>query len=138
MPAMSRRKSHRRQASSDIEDGQSTQRSARDEVDEEEEEQPRPTKRIASSKKGKGRATAIEKAPAEDSDNDTERIDVSNFSDQPLRREDMVKINGLGRDWQAVADQISNFGPVFGSVGASIADTSSDESAQKVCPYLIR
>ncbi|KAF5369473.1 hypothetical protein D9758_002536 [Tetrapyrgos nigripes] len=132
--ATSRRKSRRRQASSDVEDGQSTQRSLRDDVDEEEDEdeQPRPTKRTASSKKGKGRAIAVANAPADgDQDYDGDRIDVSNFVDQPLRKEDIHKINGLGRDWASVADKIAPFGKVFGSVGAALADTTNDETAQK-------
>jgi len=134
MPAASsRRRTHRRQASSDIEDGQPSQVSARDDVDEDEEEQPRPPARTASSKKGKGRAVA--QAPAADED-ETERIDVTNFGDQPLKKEDILKIGGLARDWQQVVESVAKFGAVFGNVGVSLADASNEETTRKVfIPY---
>ncbi|THV05248.1 hypothetical protein K435DRAFT_745498 [Dendrothele bispora CBS 962.96] len=130
MPA--RRKSHRREASSDIEDGQSSQVVARDDVDEDGEDQLQPpTRTVASSKKGRGRAAAEEEAPAPNENINVERIDVTNFQDQPLRKEDVLKISGLARDWQLVADTISKAGPVFGSVGVSLADASNDETTKK-------
>lgn len=123
---LSRRKGVHRNDMSDIED-MSSQNRAQDEVESDGADHPT-THRV---KKGKGKRRAQEEVNNEhDSDSDAP-IDVENFPDQPLNREQMSKLLGMADDWEKLAAVIKRPLEMFGASAGGLADLD-DEEAQEV------
>lgn len=121
----SRRRATRRNDMSDIEDD-ATSRQPQDDVEESDED---PASRRVKREKGKRRAQQeVEEEPDADSD---EAIDVENFPDQPLKREQMSKLLGLADDWGKLADIIKRPFEMFGMAAGGLADLN-DEDAREV------
>jgi hypothetical protein len=129
-----------RQPSSDgIEEDQPTQHQGQDdEVDEDEDEDGQPSRpaRVKKEKLSKGRHSG-HNDPASDNDDDDDddegRIDVENFKDQPLSREDAGKVAGIIKDWEMIRKQSqSGAGGLMESIGVSMADLMDEEEAEKV------
>jgi E3 SUMO-protein ligase NSE2 len=128
-----------RQPSSDgIEEDQPTQhRGEDDEVDDEDEdEQPSRSARAKKEKISKGKPSHP-KAHAGDNDegedDDEGRIDVENFKDQPLAREDAGKVAGIIKDWEMIRKQSqSGASGWMENIGVSMADLMDEEEAKKV------
>ncbi|OCB84941.1 hypothetical protein A7U60_g7895 [Sanghuangporus baumii] len=116
MPSISRgsiTRSRRRQTSEDnIEDGDPSQRSRTEDVEDAEEEQPsvRVSKENAKASKKK-RANSKRKHTDESDDRQPEdnskeafavAIDIQNFQDKPLSKTDARKISALAADWEQI------------------------------------
>ncbi|GLB38458.1 putative zinc-finger of the MIZ type in Nse subunit [Lyophyllum shimeji] len=132
----SHRKSNKRQASSDIEeDGPSYSRAAAQADDDEHEPQPRrQTNGVKKEKKlaRKQEPTRDEDDDgAEDDDDDDERIDVDNFRDQPLRRADVNKLQGVSRDWNNFDLQVRPNWNVVGDVAVALAEAGEGSDVQE-------
>ncbi|KAG6831003.1 hypothetical protein H0H87_006576 [Tephrocybe sp. NHM501043] len=136
----SRKKSKKRQASSDIEEEPSHSRT--EEQVEDDENDPRNRRRAANGVKrekkpiintGEGEQFG-EDENDEDDDGDDDRIDVDNFSDQPLGRSDVLKLQGFSRDWLAVANEVRPNWSVVGDVAVALADSGEGEEVDKVRP----
>ncbi|KAF9565685.1 hypothetical protein CPC08DRAFT_782326 [Agrocybe pediades] len=130
----------RRQNSEDIEDVH-TQPKNEDGVSD--EEQPRAEKRVKKEKKGKQRAPANEDdednadSDEDEDDEDEDPIDVDNFPDQPLRKEDANKLKGIAEDWKSMSVLVAGKWELFRDVAASMAesgekDIESSKELQKV------
>ncbi|KAL4073236.1 hypothetical protein V8B97DRAFT_203425 [Scleroderma yunnanense] len=129
MPAASssrRRAARARKEPSDdhIEEGEPTQCNNDDIVvdgDGDEEKQPRRAKKEKSDRKGK--AVRTEADLLEESDDNSGRIDIENFRDQPLDRKEGAKLHGIAQDWELIRKQIhhSSFSLVK-DVAMSLAD----------------
>jgi E3 SUMO-protein ligase NSE2 len=134
-----------RQPSSDgIEEDQPTQHQGEDdEVDEDEDEdepagqQASPT-RPARFKKGrlsKGKRSGPKERSGDnedEEDDDDGRIDVENFKDQPLAKEDAGKVAGIIKDWEMIRKQSqSGAGGWMASIGVSMADLMDEEEAKR-------
>ncbi|KAG6830696.1 hypothetical protein H0H92_015172 [Tricholoma furcatifolium] len=119
----SRRGSNKRRASSDIEDADTSQ-SRGDRVTNEEH-----SRRHANGVKKERKAVKQEPSHAgendDDNDNDDEdeRIDVENFTDQPLGRTDVSKLQGLARDWSGITDKVRPNWQVVGEAAVALVDT---------------
>jgi len=68
----------------------------------------------------------------DDEDDDEGRIDIENFSDQPLEKIDAPKLQGIGRDWITMEQRVRQHWKVVGDVAVSIADAAEGEDAEKV------
>ncbi|KAE9404002.1 hypothetical protein BT96DRAFT_964324 [Gymnopus androsaceus JB14] len=133
--ATSRRRTNPRAQSSDIEDGP-TQRSAREDVDEDDEEPQRVVKKEKNkaAAKGKGKARASEAQPDEDDDeddDDDDRIDVDNFTNQPLIKADVSKMRGLATDWAAMVKTIQRTNTMVAEVAVALADNAESGDGRK-------
>ncbi|KAJ7758503.1 hypothetical protein DFH07DRAFT_818367 [Mycena maculata] len=127
-----RRRKTARQASSDIEEDQPTQRgNARDEVDEDEDDAPqrKVKKEKLAVKKEKGISKAKEDLD-EDEDDEDDRIDIANFADQPLPKSDCNKLTGYTKDWSSIEDIMHQPSPIIGRVAASIAEVAGEEAQE--------
>jgi len=134
-------RANRQHSSDGIEEDQPTQHQGEDdEVDEDEDEgeQASPTRpaRFKKEKLSKGRRSDPRK-PAGGNDNGEDdgedRIDVENFKDQPLAREDAGKVGGIIKDWEMIRKQSqSGAGGWMTSIGVSMADLMDEEEAKKV------
>ncbi|KAH7913405.1 hypothetical protein BJ138DRAFT_1146131 [Hygrophoropsis aurantiaca] len=143
MPAASssRRKSarSRREPSSDgIEEDHATQQDAGDDVEGEgsDEEQPSRKRTLKKEKKSarkvKEDSEQEDEPPLPDDDDDDDRIDIQNFKDQPLGREEGAKLRGIAQDWELIRKQIhqGSFGLVK-DVAVSLADVMEGEHAEE-------
>ncbi|KAG6877751.1 hypothetical protein C0993_004254 [Termitomyces sp. T159_Od127] len=123
---VSRKKSHKRKASSEIEDdGPSPSRHAEQVEDDEDDRHSRRVKSVKKEKKTNVIARNERIPDDEDGDeggDDEEKIDVENFRDQPLSRVEVTKLQGLSRDWKMVADQVKPNWGVVGDVAVALAD----------------
>lgn len=146
MPAASssRRRNNGRSrvlASDDIEEDQHSQHENEDDdVDEDEnEEQPSRSARVKKEKLSRSRRSQhVESAGDEDEDEDEvdeNRIDIANFKDQPLSKDDSgPKINGIIKDWEMIRKQSQHsVKGLMDSIGVSMADLMQPEEAKKVC-----
>ncbi|KAF9454742.1 hypothetical protein P691DRAFT_194209 [Macrolepiota fuliginosa MF-IS2] len=126
----SRRKTTRRNDMSDIEDDSTTVHATRDDVEESDEE---PTTRRVKKEKGKRRAqqepAAVDNDPDSDSD---EAIDVENFPDQPLKRDQMSKLLGMADDWEKLASVIKRPFDSFATSAGALADLDDEDAKEKV------
>ncbi|KAF8895410.1 hypothetical protein BD779DRAFT_1499346 [Infundibulicybe gibba] len=145
MPSSSRRKP-RRQVSSDIED-EKTPIHTQEQVDNEDEtiEQPRSRSAAARVKREKKpmknteQDSESDEAPAAEMDaDDDERIDVENFRNQPLRRADLSKLQGLSSDWLHMKKKIRQNWGVIGDVAVSMAETAEGDDGEKALTVLDR
>ena len=132
-----------RQPSSDgIEEDHPTQHQGEDDgVDEDgdEDEQPSRSARVKKERISK-RKQPDPKVPVGDNedDDDDDRIDVENFKDQPLAREDAGKVAGIIKDWEMIRKQSqSGAGGWMEGIGVSMADLMDGEEAQKVKQFLV-
>lgn len=139
MPAASssRRKPSRRQPSSDgIEEDQSTQyRRDADDVDEEEE--PSRSAKVKKEKQSKAKRSEVQRAPRDADDEEDEeeddRIDVENFQDQPLSKDDAAKIHGMIKDWEMIRKQSQDSARnLMVNIGVSMADLMEGDEAKQV------
>ncbi|KAG5715203.1 E3 SUMO-protein ligase nse2 [Termitomyces sp. T112] len=133
----SRKKSHKRQASSEIEDGgPSSFRGVEQVEDDEDEPYTRRVNRVKTEKKPNVATKKERVLNDEDEDNggdddDDERIDVENFHDQPLSRVEFTRLQGLSRDWKMVADQVKPNWSVVGDVAVALADHSEGKEVEQ-------
>ncbi|KAK7056722.1 hypothetical protein VNI00_002439 [Paramarasmius palmivorus] len=133
----SRRKSSRREPTSDIDEDVATQRNRREEVDDDDEERSQRAP-VKQEKRAKGKGRAREPEPEEqdvnmdqdDSDED-ELIDVENFPDQPLSKDSFRKLDGLAADWKTMADTISTSSHAIESIALGLAEASDGDTVQK-------
>jgi len=131
----SRRNVSRRQASSDIEQDQPTQKRGREVVDDEDDEEP-PRLRVNGVKKEK-KATSSRQVTRQsqrdenqdDGEDDDDRIDVDNFHDQALGRVDLPKLLGLSKEWQQMEKQVQQNWNDIVDVAASVADAAEGADA---------
>ena len=136
----SRRKTNgrtNRQPSSDgIEEDQPTQHRGQDEEvddDEDEDEQPVRSARVKKEKLSKGKRPDPKEPAGDEEDDDEDRIDVENFKDQPLAREDASKVAGIIKDWEMIRKQSqSGAGGWMEGIGVSMADLMDEKEAKKV------
>ncbi|ESK94950.1 hypothetical protein Moror_13955 [Moniliophthora roreri MCA 2997] len=136
MAGTSRRKSSRREPTSDIDEDPAPRRNRREEVDTDEEEQSQRAR--AKEKRSKGKARAQEPEPErqdvnmnqEESDDDVQ-IDVENFPDQALQQDGYRKLDGLASDWKTMADTIKNSSHAIENIAMGLAEASEGESVQK-------
>ncbi|KDQ25993.1 hypothetical protein PLEOSDRAFT_1078328 [Pleurotus ostreatus PC15] len=127
----------RTQAESDIEDEPETQPS---------QDERQPSAKGKNARRGDGRSNAsrmqvdgedepkTEAAKDEDDDDDeNDRIDVANFYNQPLTKEDLPRLKGLAGDWGTMHDNIANKTGFIAELAASIADLDvfSREDSEK-------
>ena len=119
-----RRKSTRRNDMSDIEDDAGTSRQIKDDVEDSDGE---PVSRKRAKKGGKGKRSA--RKEAEDNDSD-EAIEVTNFPDQPLKRDQIGKLLGLAEDWENVADIIKRPFPKYGMAAGGLADLGDEDAIE--------
>jgi len=136
----SRRKSTaRRQASSDIEEDRPTQQRAGEQVDDEdsEDEKPRVHRRPNGVKKEKkGNSLRQVEKTREDGDehsngeDDDDRIDVENFQNHPLRRDDLQKLQGLSKDWQQMEESVRKNWGIIGDVATAIAEAAEGDDVE--------
>lgn len=141
-------RSNRAPSSDGIEEDQPTQGGEDDEVDDDEEgDQPSRSARVKKEKLVKGRRLAP-KAPARDEDDDDDdgegdaedadmgRIDVENFKDQPLSREDAGKVSGIIKDWEMIRKRNDDAAKgLMENIGISMADLMEEEEATKVIVF---
>ncbi|XP_006462709.1 hypothetical protein AGABI2DRAFT_193813 [Agaricus bisporus var. bisporus H97] len=111
---------------SDIEDDAGTSRQIKDDVEDSDGE---PVSRKRVKKGGKGKRSA--RKEAEDNDSD-EAIEVTNFPDQPLKRDQIGKLLGLAEDWEKVADIIKRPFPKYGMAAGGLADLGDEDAIEKV------
>ena len=97
------------------------------------EEQTRASRNVKKEKKGNGKQRAApeeqdEDAAAvdEDEEDEDDLIDVSNLPDQPLRRVDAQKLNGIAEDWRNMRLQIGQRVDIFKEVGVAMADAGEE------------
>ncbi|PPR05373.1 hypothetical protein CVT24_007987 [Panaeolus cyanescens] len=134
----SRRKTQdRRQNSEDIENSQS----ARHNGDAEDvPDQPR-TRRgnVKQEKKSKGKQRAEpvdededERLPAneDEEEDDNERIDVSNFQDQPLLREECYKLKAIAGDWERMVNTIEQRSDIFKEIAIGYAEAGEKNTTE--------
>lgn len=131
-PAKSRRKNNaRRQASSDIEEGQASQVDNMDDVVNEDEEEA-PVKQEKNKKKEQQVTRAEPPAPAVEEDDDDDIIDVDNFGDHPLGKQDAGKLNGLARDWEAMSRKIQSSWNTPADVATAMTESAEGDEGVKV------
>jgi hypothetical protein len=131
-----------RQPSSDgIEEDHPTQHRGEDDgVDEDgdEDEQPSRSARVKKERISKGKQPDPKVPAGDNEDDDDDRIDVENFKDQPLAREDAGKVTGIIKDWEMIRKQSqSGAGGWIEGIGVSMADLMDGEEAQKVKQFLV-
>ncbi|KAK7048279.1 hypothetical protein R3P38DRAFT_2868407 [Favolaschia claudopus] len=133
----SRRRKATHQVSSDIEEDQPTQaRAPRDEVDDDEDEAPRPFKKEkgkSAVKKEKGKAPVRKEPKVEDEDDEDDeddRIDIDNFADQPITKDDAPRINGFASDWKIIEKAMRQPSAVISAVATSMAEVASEEGPE--------
>lgn len=137
--AARRNRPARTQVESDIEDEPATQPS-------QEERQPlakdKNTRRGGPSNASRMQVDGEEEDPNpgavkdEDEDED-DRIDVANFYNQPLTKDDLPRLKGLASDWGIMHDNIANRTGFIAELAASIADLDvlPREDSDKVSCY---
>jgi len=136
--ATSSRRKHaaRRQNSEDIEDTRGTQINGNDD-DVSDEDRPR---KVKSEKKAKGKQKAApppdededgDAGAAEDDDDedDDDRIDVTNFLNQPLRKQDITKLQGISGDWTDMCTKIGQKSDIYKDVAAALVEAGEDSIA---------
>lgn len=123
----SRRRVTRRNDMSDIEEDHTPLNTTKDDVEESDGE---PASRRVKKEKGKGRAQQDRGDNGPDSDLD-EAIDVEDFPDQPLKREQMSKLLGMADDWEKLAEVVGRPFGTFGMSAGALADLD-DEDAKEV------
>ena len=135
MPAASSsrlKKRHARAPSSDIEEdpGPSQRKhQTQEDVEMDEEEEPRQSKK---SKKDKKRA-AKDDSDAEVEEEEEEDIPVPEVSDQPLDKNQAMKIRQMATDWAHTREQVHSYSYGFlREVAASVAEFTEGEKGEKV------
>lgn len=118
----------RRHNSEDIEDVRNTQVNGNDD-DVSDDDRPRASRKVKKEKKANGKQRAEPEEQDEDAaageeydDDEDDRIDVSNLPDQPLRRSDMHKLNGMAEDWRNMRAQIGQRADIYRDVAAAMAE----------------
>ncbi|KAJ7696060.1 hypothetical protein B0H17DRAFT_1008113 [Mycena rosella] len=134
----SRRRKTARQASSDIEEDQPTQkgRAQDDEVDEDDEDDAPPTRPVkkekAAVKKEKGTAKSQPRRedPEDDEEDEDDRIDIDNFADQALTKADGAKIVGFCKDWNSIEETMHQPSPIISRVASAMAEVAGEEAQE--------
>lgn len=134
MPSSSRKRLTRRQNSDEIEDSRPSQSNghAREDVS---DDDSRPPRRATNGvKKEKLESLKKEKRPVEQSDEENahesgdddedDRIDVDNFPDQPIRKEDLRKMEGFVSDWENMRRKLDENNTIYSSVAVALAELS--------------
>ncbi|TFK40601.1 hypothetical protein BDQ12DRAFT_770143 [Crucibulum laeve] len=131
----SRRKANtRRMNSSDIEEDTFTQPQADDDV-ESDHDRPRQSKRPKKEVKNETKAARKQRAvptkadanDEEEDSNEDERIDVDDFPDQPLRKDQMTMLNNIAKDWLKMEQTIGQHWGALRDVGSAIAETADGD-----------
>jgi len=121
MPRLSRRKAARRNDMEDIEDDITPQHPIGDEVQESDGEQ-------TTSKKSLGKRRALQEVSNDrDSDSD-DPIDVENFPNQALKRNQLNTLQNLAEDWQKLAEVTSRTFGMYGSAAGALADLDDNNA----------
>ncbi|KAJ7134449.1 hypothetical protein C8R44DRAFT_977037 [Mycena epipterygia] len=130
----SRRRKTARQASSDIEEDQPTQRGhAQDEVDEDEDAPPRRVKKekaAVKKEKGTAKSQSRNEDPEDEEDDEDDRIDIENFAAQPLTKADGAKIVGLSKDWESIEQAMHQPSPIISRVASAMAEVAGEEAQE--------
>jgi hypothetical protein len=137
--ATSSRRKHaaRRQNSEDIEETRSTQINGNDDDVSDED---RPRRKVKSEKKAKGKQRAAPPAEEDedgdagaandmDDEDDEDRIDVTNFPNQPLRKQDITKLQGISGDWTDMRTKIGQKADIYKDVAAALVEAGEDSIA---------
>ncbi|KAF8073814.1 hypothetical protein FPV67DRAFT_769004 [Lyophyllum atratum] len=132
----SRRKSSKRQASSDIEDEGPSHPRAAEQVEDDEPQSRRRANGVKKERKPvlKQELTRREANDADgddDDDDDDERIDIKNFRDQPLGRADVTKLQGISRDWNSFEKQVRPNWRVVGDVAIVLAEAGEGNDVEE-------
>ncbi|KAH9480472.1 E3 SUMO-protein ligase NSE2 [Psilocybe cubensis] len=140
----SRRKpTSRRLNSEDIEDVRNTQASRKTDDVSDAEDRPRTGKKVSVKRekdlrrRSNGKQRADPEAEDENDEDEDDRIDVENFPDQPLRRDDLQKLQGLSKEWITMRDRVSKRSELYeevaaAMVGAGEKDVASSKELQKL------
>lgn len=121
MPTLSRRKAARRNDMEDIEDDATPQHPIRDEVQESDGEQ-------AASKKSIDKRRALQEVSNDLGSDSDDPIDVENFPNQPLKRNQLNTLQSLAEDWQKLAEVTSRTFGMYGSAAGALADLDDDNT----------
>ncbi|KAF9046399.1 hypothetical protein BJ165DRAFT_1158733 [Panaeolus papilionaceus] len=134
----SRRKTNgRRPNSEDIENSRPTQ--ANDAMEDVSDDGRTRRSNVKQEKRGKGKQRAeptnepAEENPAGDDDDDeddNERIDVSNFEDQPLRRDDGHKLRAIAGDWERMVNTIEQRSDLFKDIAVAYAEAGEQDTTE--------
>ncbi|KIL67837.1 hypothetical protein M378DRAFT_122007 [Amanita muscaria Koide BX008] len=101
-------------------------------------------------RKGKGKAVDKRKAVEdnqsdevkdedvddESDDNNSAKIDVTNFKNQPLSRTEMPKVKGLASDWDSLDKKIQQSWAGVRQVSVAMAESTEDEQGHKALEEL--
>jgi hypothetical protein len=94
------------------------------------------SRRVAKSRPGNASRKAVKDAkaapPASDEEGEGGRIDVRNFSDQPLRNGDASKVQGFGRDWVEIERKVKKNWEMISNTATALADAADGDDAEKV------
>jgi hypothetical protein len=71
-----------------------------------------------------------------DDEDDEEIIDINNFQDQPLGKNDGQKLINIGKDWLSMEQTVKQNWKVVGDVAVSIADNGEGQEVEKVRPTI--
>ncbi|KAF5315078.1 hypothetical protein D9619_007295 [Psilocybe cf. subviscida] len=138
MPSSSRKRLTRRQNSDEIEDSRPSQSNGHTREDVSDDDS-HPARRATNGvKKEKLEKLKKEKRPVElpeeeealasdgddDDDDDDDRIDVDNFPDQPIRKDDLRKLEGFVSDWQLMKANVDKNDTIYSSVAVALAELS--------------
>lgn len=138
MPAATSSRRMRRQDTDDIEDANATQ--ARDEELDDDVEAPSQPRRTKDAKKeGKARQEVEEDDAREDSDDGSDLDDpLADFTDQPVDKQQAMRIMGLSHDWGQIRQgiHVSSYDLVR-DIASSLAEFQEGEKAEKVSSYML-
>ena len=148
MPSRRTARRRARSSSEEIEDQPNTQETRTDDVEGSEGEDTataRPTKKANGKGKSKTKQGTNGAGPSlvENGDDDeaalraaNDRIDVQNFKDQPLSKEDAKKIQGLVVDWETIVKKIEdNPFTLVREVAASMAESTMGDDRDTVSSF---
>jgi hypothetical protein len=129
MPVVASTRRRRKQNSEEIEDARLTQANGHH-SDVSDEDNPRPTVRVKQEKKNKGKQRAAEPeddvangdVDMDDDSGDEHRVDVANFTDQPLRKDHLTRLRGISQDWDSMRQQINQRCDIYKDVAGAMAE----------------
>jgi hypothetical protein len=86
----------------------------------------------SSKKKTQAQESEGEDAADEDPESDDERIDVSNFTDQPLTKANAFVIHGMASDWTNCDKMIRQHWNLMNDIGIALADAAEGDDEPEV------
>jgi len=133
MPVVASTRRRRKQNSEEIEDARLTQANGHH-SDVSDEDNPRPV-RVKQEKKNKGKQRAAEPEDGvangdvdmDDDSGEEHTVDVANFTDQPLRKDHLVRLRGISQDWDSMRRQINQRCDIYKDVAGAMAEAGETD-----------